>query len=343
MSQTESGVAEQMVGMSIRAMESISRLLASGAKNLAVFLFTIARNTKPYRGVAGVKSLLDGGHELKTLELDRKELHEFCRHAKRNDFPCSIIHDKRLYQDKVPVLLRAVDAARANRVVELMRLNQPSQEREIAQERDVTQGQETTQGQKITPEQETIQASQNPTNGRRVSRTWSSHPPSENVYSASDSIDGISPSDFHPSVRGRIHELQRARNISWEQTVQPTLEPTPQPRVPDMRDERMMEALRQFMATMTAISQDVQDVKEDPLRENVVPIPSRNQTMTESPARETVKADPSITPSAAQPRRSVRLRMADIKQRQETSATSRTPTLTPRPSPGRGGPSKGGR
>ena len=220
MNQTESGVAEQMVGMSIRVMESISRLLASGAKNLTVFLFTIARNTKPYRGVAGVKSLLDGGHELKTLELNRKELYEFCRHTKRNDFPCSIIHDKRLYQDKVPVLLRAVDAARANRVVELMRLNQPSQEREVAQDqgrakgREVTQERETaqgrenaqvqeiTQGREITPEQEAMQERENPTYGRRASRIRSSHHPSENVYSARDSIDGIFPSDLRPSVRG---------------------------------------------------------------------------------------------------------------------------------------------
>ena len=210
--------------MSIRAMESISRLLASGAKNLAVFLFTIARNIKPYRGVAGVKSLLDGGHELKTLELDRKELYEFCRHAKRNDFPCSIIHDKRLYQDKVPVLLRAADAARANRVVELMRLNQPSQEREVAQEqgraqgREVTQERETAQRRETAQGQGTTQGRENPTNGRRVSRTRSSHRPSENEYSGRDSIDGISPSDFRPSVRGRIHELQPFR-FSWLQSL----------------------------------------------------------------------------------------------------------------------------
>ena len=339
MSQTESGVAEQMVGMSIRAMESISRLLASGAKNLAVFLFTIARNTKPYRGVAGVKSLLDGGHELKTLELDREELHEFCRHAKRNDFPCSIIHDKQLYQDKVPVLIRAVDAARANRVVELMRLNQPSRERETtqaregAQEREVTRERETTQAREVTQEK-------NPTNGRKASRTPSSPHPSESEYSGRGNTGGISPSDLRPSVRGKIRELQRGRSVSGEQSAQPVLEAVPHPQVLDTRDERMMEALRQFMATMAAIAQDT---SKEPPRENAAPIPPQNMASKESPAREAAKAEPSRDSGIAPPRRSVRLQLANIKQKRETPTASRVTTFPSRPSPRRGGPSKGGR
>ncbi len=72
MSQTESGVAEQMVGMSIRALESLSRVLASGAKNLAVFLFSIARRMKQYRGITSARHLLGGGHELIDIILSEK-------------------------------------------------------------------------------------------------------------------------------------------------------------------------------------------------------------------------------------------------------------------------------
>jgi hypothetical protein len=264
-------------------------VLASGAKNLAVFLFTVAKGTKQYRGITSVRNLLDGGHELVTLELDKRELRDFCLHAKKNDIPCTVIHDKKLYQDIVPVLVRKVDAERVNRVVDRMRLQHLPEDRAAQVSHEVA-GHDTgarsgraprDQGERVPHDQTSERVSQNPTTGRTSlrSQSRSRFRPSGRASGDSGSIGSISPSDLRPSVKAKILDMQRERRATRtpdarqsvpQQSVsrqtgrqiipqpaqQPVQRPMPTPAW-NSRDDHMMDAMRQLLQALTTITQEV--------------------------------------------------------------------------------------
>lgn len=87
-------VADLMVKESIQITEASIKLLAAGSKNLAAFLWALAKDGKKLSGKTNMARLLKEGKEIKTFRIKADDLKEFRAFAKKNVL-FSAIKDKR--------------------------------------------------------------------------------------------------------------------------------------------------------------------------------------------------------------------------------------------------------
>lgn len=87
-------VADLMVKEGIQITEASIKLLAAGSKNLAAFLWALAKDGKKLSGKTNMARLLKEGKELKTFRIKEDDLKEFRAFAKKNVL-FSAIKDKR--------------------------------------------------------------------------------------------------------------------------------------------------------------------------------------------------------------------------------------------------------
>ena len=83
MSSYSADAAEQVVRMSLEGAEVAVRLAGTGAKHLAILLYSILKDQKKTRGKIRLTNMLRSGKELKVFAVVDGDLPKFCEEAKK--------------------------------------------------------------------------------------------------------------------------------------------------------------------------------------------------------------------------------------------------------------------
>lgn len=115
-----SDAAEQIVRMSLEGFEVAAKVTGSGAKNIAVLLYTIMKNKEQTSGKSKLSSMLKSGKPLTIFTIKKYDLAKFQQEAKRYGILyCALVDKKDKSKDGiVDIVVRKEDSARINRIVE---------------------------------------------------------------------------------------------------------------------------------------------------------------------------------------------------------------------------------
>lgn len=115
-----SDAAEQIVRMSLEGFEVAAKVTGSGAKNIAVLLYTIMKNKEQTSGKSKLSSMLKSGKPLTIFTIKKDDLARFQQEAKRYGILyCALVDKKDKSKDGiVDIVVRKEDSARINRIVE---------------------------------------------------------------------------------------------------------------------------------------------------------------------------------------------------------------------------------
>ena len=115
-----SDAAEQIVRMSLEGFEVAAKVTGSGAKNIAVLLYTIMKNKEQTSGKSKLSSMLKSGKPLTIFTIKKDDLAKFQQEAKRYGILyCALVDKKDESKDGiVDIVVRKEDSARINRIVE---------------------------------------------------------------------------------------------------------------------------------------------------------------------------------------------------------------------------------
>lgn len=115
-----SDAAEQIVRMSLEGFEVAAKVTGSGAKNIAVLLYTIMKNKEQTSGKSKLSSMLKSGKPLTIFTIKKDNLAKFQQEAKRYGILyCALVDKKDKSKDGiVDIVVRKEDSARINRIVE---------------------------------------------------------------------------------------------------------------------------------------------------------------------------------------------------------------------------------
>ncbi len=115
-----SDAAEQIVRMSLEGFEVAAKVTGSGAKNIAVLLYTIMKNREQTSGKSKLSSMLKSGKPLTIFTIKKDDLAKFQQEAKRYGILyCALVDKKDKSKDGiVDIVVRKEDSARINRIVE---------------------------------------------------------------------------------------------------------------------------------------------------------------------------------------------------------------------------------
>lgn len=115
-----SDAAEQIARMSLEGFEVAAKVTGSGAKNIAVLLYTIMKNREQTSGKSKLSSMLKSGKPLTIFTIKKDDLAKFQQEAKRYGILyCALVDKKDKSKDGiVDIVVRKEDSARINRIVE---------------------------------------------------------------------------------------------------------------------------------------------------------------------------------------------------------------------------------
>ena len=115
-----SDAAEQIVRMSLEGFEVAAKVTGSGAKNIAVLLYTIMKNREQTSGKSKLSSMLKSGKPLTIFTIKKDDLAKFQQEAKRYGILyCALVDKKDKSKDGiVDIVVRKEDSSRINRIVE---------------------------------------------------------------------------------------------------------------------------------------------------------------------------------------------------------------------------------
>ena len=122
MSNTSGEAAEQVVRMSLEGAEVAVRLAGSGAKHLAILLYSILKDQKKTRGKIRLTNMLRSGKELKVFAVVDGDLPKFCEEAKKYGVLYTVLKDRDSTDRLTDVMVRAEDASKINRIFERFHL-----------------------------------------------------------------------------------------------------------------------------------------------------------------------------------------------------------------------------
>ena len=119
-----SDAAEQIVRLSLEGFEVAAKISGTGAKNVAVLLYTLMKDKQKTAGKNNLTNMLKSGKELKVFSVKASEFQKFTQEAKRYGVLYSaLINKKDKNQDGViDIMVRAEDASKINRIVERFKL-----------------------------------------------------------------------------------------------------------------------------------------------------------------------------------------------------------------------------
>lgn len=172
-------VADLMVKESIQLTEASIKLLAAGSKNLAAFLWALAKDNKRLVGKTNMARLLKEGKELKVFRVKESDLAEFQVFAKKNVLYAAV-KDKRSDSGMVDLITNADFVSQVNLFMERRGYPAPSQGE--AQKKDGPRAQ-----------RDSFSPQRGNTSNPSQTRTSTAEPTSEK-----------------PSVKGRLAALQAA-------------------------------------------------------------------------------------------------------------------------------------
>ena len=115
-----SDAAEQIVRMSLEGFEVAAKVTGSGAKNIAVLLYTIMKNKEQTSGKSKLSSMLKSGKPLTIFTIKKDDIAKIQQEAKRYGvLYCALVDKKDKSKDGiVDIVVRKEDSARINRIVE---------------------------------------------------------------------------------------------------------------------------------------------------------------------------------------------------------------------------------
>lgn len=218
---TNSGdAAEQIVRMSLEGTEVALRLSGSAAKNIAVALYTVAKDSgkNQTKGQQKLNSMLKSGKELKVFTIGENDLTRFAQESKRYGVVYCVLQPKGKSPDgMVDVLVRAEDASKINRIVERFKLSavdtvsikhdieKQREEREATPQQDKNDALVDDMMGLTKKREEAEQA--NPTAAKTVKS-----PPSEPISKGRESVDNLSDAADRPSVRAELQRIMAERD-----------------------------------------------------------------------------------------------------------------------------------
>ncbi len=149
---------EQMVRMSLNGVEVAAKITGAGAKQLAVLLYTMAKEQDKTKGAARLSSMLRSGKELKVFTVRQSDLKTFAKEAKRYGvLYCALKGIRKNPDGMVDVMVRAEDASKINRIVERFELAAVDK---ASIRNEITKGREEKEAQAGKPEESRQQKEQ---------------------------------------------------------------------------------------------------------------------------------------------------------------------------------------
>lgn len=124
-----SEAAEQMTKETLRIAETAAKLAGAGAKNLAVFLAAVMKDSAKMKGKTNLNRMLKAGRELRVFPIQEEYLKQFAAEAKKYGILYSVIKDKKREPPTFDILVGAEDVSKINRVFE--RIGYPIPEQEL--------------------------------------------------------------------------------------------------------------------------------------------------------------------------------------------------------------------
>lgn len=116
--------AEQIVRMSLEGFEIAAKITGTGAKNIAILLYSILKEEKKTKGKARLSSMLRSGKELKVFSVKNDDLKTSTQEAKKYGVLSCVLADRKNNDPntEVDVIARAEDASKISRIVERFNL-----------------------------------------------------------------------------------------------------------------------------------------------------------------------------------------------------------------------------
>lgn len=116
---TSSDSAEEIVRLSLEGFEVVAKISGSMAKNIAVMLYTMSKDTnKKSKGKTTLTKMLKSNSCLKIFTIQSKDFIDFKKQAKRYGILYSALMNKKENDGLVDLVVREEDAVRVNRVIE---------------------------------------------------------------------------------------------------------------------------------------------------------------------------------------------------------------------------------
>lgn len=112
--------ADLMIREGIQLTEASIRLMAAGSKNLAAFLFALARDHKKLMGKTSMAHLLREGKELKIFRIRAEDMDEFKRYAKQYGVLFAGVRDTKLDDGTIDLITNIDYVSQVNRMMERM-------------------------------------------------------------------------------------------------------------------------------------------------------------------------------------------------------------------------------
>ena len=117
--------AEALVKMSLEGLEMALKITGSGAKNIAVLLYTISKDKKMTKGKTNLNNMLKSGSSLQIFSLKESELKKFHEESKKYGVLYTALVDKRHpdLDGLVDIMVKSEDAPKVNRIIERFKLS----------------------------------------------------------------------------------------------------------------------------------------------------------------------------------------------------------------------------
>ena len=108
--------ADQVVKITLEGAEFVIRLAGSGAKNVAVMLYAMAKEQNKTRGAERLNNMLRSGKPLKVYTFSAKDMDKFKEVAKQYGILYTILKEKDKTGNVFDVLVRADDESKIQRI-----------------------------------------------------------------------------------------------------------------------------------------------------------------------------------------------------------------------------------
>ena len=116
---TSGEAADQVVRMSLEVGEAALKISGTGAKHLAVMLYTVLKEKKKTKGRVRLETLVKSGRPLTVFSVKESDLKQFVQEAKRYGvLYCAVRNPRGSTDGLVDVIVKEEDAPRINRIVD---------------------------------------------------------------------------------------------------------------------------------------------------------------------------------------------------------------------------------
>lgn len=137
--------AEEVVRISLEGMEVALKIAGTGAKNMAVMIYTIMKDKQQTKGKTRLTNMLKTGKPLKIFTIRAEDLKKFSQEAKKYGVLYCALADKKnsKIDGMVDIMVREEDASKMNRIAERFNFRDvASIKRELEKEMNKTNSQE---------------------------------------------------------------------------------------------------------------------------------------------------------------------------------------------------------